>query len=139
MINKDLIKNVPNKPGVYLWKDQNGKIIYIGKAKNLKRRMSQYFNLNMLNSYKTSHMRSQIFSFETIITQSDRSAFILERKLIDEHKPFYNVCFPNTKSFPYIKIKLLKNQIKIEITNSYKKEQNAVYFGPLINIYLIYC
>ena len=133
MINKDLIKNVPNKPGVYLWKDQNGKIIYIGKAKNLKRRMSQYFNLNMLNSYKTSHMRSQIFSFETIITQSDRSAFILERKLIDEHKPFYNVCFPNTKSFPYIKIKLLKNQIKIEITNSYKKEQNAVYFGPLIN------
>ncbi|WP_412031787.1 GIY-YIG nuclease family protein [Metamycoplasma buccale] len=132
MISKELIKDVPTLPGVYLWKDQNGTIIYVGKAKNLKARMSQYFDKKMINSYKTPKMLERIASFSTIVVSSDREAFIQERKLIDKYRPFYNVLFPNLNSFPYIRVKLT-NELKIEIKNNYHKEKNAIYYGPLPN------
>ena len=84
MINKEIIiKNVPHKPGVYLWKNKNGNIIYVGKAKDLKNRMLQYFDIKMQNSFKTEKMKQEIADFSTIILSSEREAFIEERKLID--------------------------------------------------------
>ncbi|TPE57278.1 excinuclease ABC subunit C [[Mycoplasma] falconis] len=133
MISKDLIKDVPNKPGVYLWKNKDNQIIYIGKAKNLKNRMSQYFDKKMFNSYKTPQMLENITSFETIITQSEREALIEERKLINKHKPFYNVLIPTQSSFPYIRIKPDIKELKIEIVNQYKTKKDAIYYGPLPN------
>ncbi|QJG66230.1 GIY-YIG nuclease family protein [Mycoplasma phocoeninasale] len=134
MISKELIKDVSDKPGVYLWKDKFGKVIYVGKAKNLKQRMSQYFDSKMLNSYKTPKMLEKIASFSTIILESDREAFIQERKLIDEYRPFYNVLFPVRNSFPYIRVKLHNNNVlEIAIKNKYEKEKNALYYGPLPN------
>ncbi|ACF07443.1 excinuclease ABC subunit C [Metamycoplasma arthritidis] len=131
MIDKSEIKNVPALPGVYLWKDKDGNVIYVGKAKNLQVRMSQYFDKNMLNSYKTPKMLEKIGSFSTFIVTSDREAFILERKLIDQYRPFYNVLFPIRSSFPYIRVKLENNGFKIDIQNHYKKEKNSIYYGPL--------
>ncbi|TPI01178.1 GIY-YIG nuclease family protein [Mycoplasma struthionis] len=133
MINKEAIKNVPDKPGVYLWKDKNNQIIYIGKAKSLAKRMAQYFDKNMLNSYKTPKMLEKIASFDTIVLDSDREAFILERQLIAKYRPFYNVLFPSQNTFPYIRVKLVNNELKIEIKNNYKKQKNAIYYGPLPN------
>ncbi|AXE60567.1 excinuclease ABC subunit C [[Mycoplasma] phocae] len=134
MISRDLIKDVPAKPGVYLWKDKDGKVIYVGKAKNLKARMSQYFDKKMLNSYKTPKMLEKIASFSTIILESDREAFIQERKLIDQYRPFYNVLFPVRNSFPYIRVKLQNSgHLEISIKNKYEKEKNAIYYGPLPN------
>ncbi|WP_369085705.1 GIY-YIG nuclease family protein [Metamycoplasma spumans] len=134
MIDKELIKDVPSSPGVYLWKDKNGKVIYVGKAKNLKNRMSQYFDKKMINSYKTPKMLEKIASFSTIVLSSDREAFIQERKLIDFYRPFYNVLFPSQSSFPYIRVKLSSDfKLSIEIKNNYHKEKNAIYYGPLPN------
>ena len=133
MINREDIKNVKDLPGVYIWKGKNGEILYVGKAKKLHSRMMQYFNFNNSNSYKTGKLRDKIFSFETIICNSEREAFILERKLIDKYRPFYNVLFPTNISFPYIKIKLLTNNLEIKISNHYKKQKNTIYFGPLPN------
>lgn len=133
MISKDRIKNVKDLPGVYIWKDENDKILYVGKAKRLHSRMLQYFNLKNKNSYKTSMMRDRIANFETIICDNERAAFIEERKLIDKYKPFYNVLIPSRSSFPYIKIKLFKDKLDISITNYYKREHNSTYFGPLPN------
>lgn len=133
MINREDIKNVKDLPGVYIWKGKNGEILYVGKAKKLHSRMMQYFNFNNSNSYKTGKLRDKIFSFETIICNSEREAFILERKLIDKYRPFYNVLFPTNLSFPYIKIKLLTNNLEIKISNHYKKQKNSIYFGPLPN------
>lgn len=133
MINREDIKNVKDLPGVYIWKGKNGEILYVGKAKKLHSRMMQYFNFNNSNSYKTGKLRDKIFSFETIICNSEREAFILERKLIDKYRPFYNVLFPTNLSFPYIKIKLLTNNLEIKISNHYKKQKNTIYFGPLPN------
>lgn len=133
MINKEIIiKNVPHKPGVYLWKNKNGNIIYVGKAKDLKNRMLQYFDIKMQNSFKTEKMRQEIADFSTIILSSEREAFIEERKLIDFYKPFYNVLFPTRDSFPYIRVKLLStNKLIIDIKNHYKKEPNSIYYGPI--------
>ena len=133
MINREDIKNVKDLPGVYIWKGKNGEILYVGKAKKLHSRMMQYFNFNNSNSYKTGKLRDKIFSFETIICNSEREAFILERKLIDKYRPFYNVLFPTNLSFPYVKIKLLTNNLEIKISNHYKKQKNTIYFGPLPN------
>ena len=133
MINREDIKNVKDLPGIYIWKGKNGEILYVGKAKKLHSRMMQYFNFNNSNSYKTGKLRDKIFSFETIICNSEREAFILERKLIDKYRPFYNVLFPTNISFPYIKIKLLTNNLEIKISNHYKKQKNTIYFGPLPN------
>ena len=133
MVDKSQIKYISEKPGVYLWKDKNNKVLYVGKAKNLKKRISQYFNNKMQNSFKTSKMFERAFSIETIVTNSEREALIQERKFIDFYRPFYNVLFPNRSTFPYIKVKLTNNDLKIEITNNYKKENNATYFGPLPN------
>ncbi|TPR53259.1 GIY-YIG nuclease family protein [Metamycoplasma neophronis] len=134
MIDKSLIQDVPSSPGVYLWKDAEGHVIYVGKAKNLKARMSQYFDKKMMNSYKTPKMLEKIASFSTIVLSSEREAFIQERKLIDYYRPFYNVLFPTQATFPYIRVKLLADsKLVIDIKNNYHKEKNAIYYGPLPN------
>ncbi|WP_373435125.1 GIY-YIG nuclease family protein [Metamycoplasma equirhinis] len=133
MIEKELIKDVPTSPGVYLWKDKDGNVIYVGKAKNLKSRMLQYFDPKMQNSYKTPKMLQNIASFSTIVLSSDREAFIQERKLIQKYHPFYNVLFPSQSSFPYIRVKLNSNKLVIDLKNKYEQEKNAIYYGPLPN------
>ena len=124
------LSNLPNKPGVYKMKDSFGEIIYIGKAKNLKNRVSSYFSKTKKN-IKTTMLVSNIDSIEYLLTASEQDAFSLEANLIKEHKPKYNILLKDDKLFPYIRID--KNQLFPEISVVRKvKKDNALYFGPYV-------
>ncbi|MGL5520014.1 MAG: GIY-YIG nuclease family protein, partial [Metamycoplasmataceae bacterium] len=119
---------LPDNPGVYFFLNKNKEIIYIGKAKNIKKRINQYFN-GSVNSYKTPRMLEEAFSIKTIITNSEKDALILERNLIDEHRPFFNILLLDNKKYPYINISL-KKELEIKVKYIYKEEKNSYYFGP---------
>ncbi len=96
------LKLLPNLPGCYLMKDINHKIIYVGKAKNLKNRVRSYFKSS--HEGKTARLVEEIRDFETIITSTDKEAFLLEITLIQKHKPYYNIKLKRGTGYPYIKI-----------------------------------
>ena len=101
MIKKNSIGNIPSNPGVYFFKDAFSKIIYIGKAKNLKRRVFSYFNRNNKDK-KSKVMLSKLASVEYLIVDNEVEALITEANMIKEYKPKYNVFLKDDKSFPYI-------------------------------------
>lgn len=124
------LSHVPNKPGVYLWKDKQGSIIYVGKARKLKTRMNQYIK-GSINSYKTQKMMQVVVDFDYIISSSEKEALLLERNLINQHKPYFNIKLTDDKRYPYIQIQLLKNQLKINLSyRARKKGVNTLFFGP---------
>ncbi|MDD3626668.1 MAG: excinuclease ABC subunit UvrC, partial [bacterium] len=127
---KETIKLLPDSPGVYLFKDKTGKVIYVGKAKNLKKRVRSYFREN-LDSIKTEFLVKRISSLEYIITISEREAFILENILIQKHQPKYNIDLKDDKSYPYIKINLKEEFPRLTITRKPGKKQPFIrLFGP---------
>ena len=129
---KEKLKLVPNLPGCYLMKDKNGTIIYVGKAKNLKRRVSSYFN--KVHTGKTYALVSNICDFEYIVTNSETESFILEINLIKKHNPKYNILLKDDKTYPYI---VLTNEkypsVKIVRSKKRKKIKGKV-FGPFPNV-----
>ncbi|WP_117275348.1 GIY-YIG nuclease family protein [Mycoplasmopsis edwardii] len=128
------IEQVKESPGIYLWKDINGEIIYIGKAKKLKKRMKQYFT-GSLNSYKTSKMFEQIADYEVIYTLNERDALHLEERMIKENTPKYNIKLVYSSKSPYIKVFIdSKNLIKFGFSEKVSKKHNSeneFYYGPL--------
>ncbi|WP_125767849.1 excinuclease ABC subunit UvrC [Companilactobacillus furfuricola] len=122
---------LPARPGCYLMKDINSKIIYVGKAKNLKNRVRSYFKSS--HEGKTAKLVSEIRDFETIITSNDKEAFLLEITLIQKHQPYYNIRLKKGTGYPYIKITNERDP-KMEITGQIKKD-GAYYFGPYPNVY----
>ncbi|MGL5617481.1 MAG: GIY-YIG nuclease family protein [Metamycoplasmataceae bacterium] len=127
------LNNVPELAGVYLWKDKNKNIIYAGKAKNLKKRMTQYFN-GTINSFKTTKMVEMINDFEFIICNNENEALLLERNLISKYKPFYNISLMDDRKYPYINILLDKTGLSISIKFIVNTEnKNNLYYGPFIN------
>ncbi len=129
---KDKLNKLPLSPGVYIMKDIFGNVIYIGKAKRLKNRVSQYF-LNKNQAEKTKSMVSQVADFDYILTNSELDALILECNLIKKHLPFYNILLKDGKSYPYIKIDTGEDFPKLEVVRKIKKD-NAKYFGPFFGI-----
>jgi len=122
------LKLLPTKSGVYIMKDENGTVIYVGKAKVLKNRVSQYFR----NSPKPSKVQAMVDSvddFEYFITMSEMDALALESNLIKKYQPFYNILLKDGKQFPYIKINMKEPYPKLEIVRKVKKD-GAKYFGP---------
>lgn len=133
----DIIKKVnnsANKPGIYLWKNSLKQIIYIGKAKNIKKRLKQYLQ-GSLNSYKTTKMIHELNDFEVIYTLNERDALHLEEKMIKEHKPKFNIKLVNSQKNPYIKVSLnQKNLITFSFSSKVIKKDpkdTSFYFGPL--------
>lgn len=126
---QDELKKLPDKPGVYIMKDDKGYIIYIGKAINLKKRVRQYFQESSTKSTKVKTMVSNIKEFEYIITDSELEALILESNLIKKHKPKYNVLLRDDKQYPYIKVTLNENYPRVIKTRRVQKD-GAKYFGP---------
>ncbi len=120
------IKLLPNKPGCYLMHDFDNNIIYVGKAKNLKNRVSQYFNRP--HTGKTAAMVSHVDHFEIIITRTEKEAFILESNLIQKHLPRYNILLKDDKHYPYIAIHRVKDPY-ISIARNLK-DKKCDYFGP---------
>ncbi|WP_036458756.1 GIY-YIG nuclease family protein [Mycoplasma leonicaptivi] len=137
-MKKDILFNqieneIKDKPGVYLWKDKDKKIIYIGKAKKLKKRMKQYFK-GSINSYKTNTMMLDIDSFEVFYTENEKDAFLLEENLIRQYQPKYNIDLIYSGGNPYIKIFINKNIIdfkKVERLPKKINKENEYFFGPL--------
>ncbi|MDR2899274.1 MAG: GIY-YIG nuclease family protein, partial [Clostridiales bacterium] len=98
------LKELPQKPGVYIMKDDTDNIIYVGKAKSLKSRVRQYFQDSSKKSAKVSNMVARIAEFEYIVVESEMEALILENNLIKENRPKYNILLKDDKTFPYIKV-----------------------------------
>lgn len=125
------LKLLPDLPGCYLMKDINSKIIYVGKAKNLKNRVRSYFK--SAHEGKTAKLVSEIRDFETIVTSTDKEAFLLEITLIQKHKPYYNIKLKRGTGYPYIKITNEKDPT-LKIVSQVKHDGGS-YFGPYPNVY----
>ncbi len=127
-IIRDKLKTLTTKPGVYVMRDCDGVVIYVGKAKNLKNRVSQYFR-NSPKPSKVQAMVDNVASFDYFITMSEMDALALESNLIKKYQPFYNILLKDGKQFPYIKIDLKDPFPRFEIVRKVKKD-GAKYFGP---------
>lgn len=124
------LKELPTKSGVYIMLGEGGVVIYVGKAKNLKNRVSSYFNKTSKTA-KVSKMVENIKWFEYIITPTELDAFTLENNLIKKHQPFYNILLKDSKTFPYIKVNL-KEQYPRFITTRKVLNDGFKYFGPFL-------
>lgn len=126
------LANLSRKPGVYLYKDKNGDVIYIGKAKVLRNRVRSYFQDSRGIDPKTQHLVSRIHDLETIITDTEVEALILEANLVKEHKPRYNINLKDDKSFPFIRV---TNEPYPRIFPTRKVVRDGSrYFGPYTNV-----
>ena len=113
---QEKLKTLPDSPGVYIMKNSVGKIIYVGKAKVLKNRVRQYFQSNKNHGAKVKAMVAKIADFETIVTASEVEALILECNLIKKHRPRYNICLKDDKSYPYLKLTLAEDFPRVFVT-----------------------
>src|SRR5205085_3508437 len=100
----DKIPHLPESPVVYLWRDADGTVLYVGKAKRLRSRVRSYVGVDHADSLKTRALMQQVQSVETIIVPNEEAALILEANLIKEHHPRYNIALRDDKSYPYIKV-----------------------------------
>lgn len=130
---KDQLKKLPEKPGVYLMKDKNHHIIYVGKSKNLKNRVSSYFRGFNSHTTKVQTMVVNITEFEYIITDTEMEALILEATLIKKHQPRFNILLRDDKTYPYIKVTMNEKFPRVMKTRRLLKDK-AKYFGPYTDV-----
>ena len=128
-ILKDKIARLPKEPGCYLMKDAKGHIIYAGKAKSLKSRVSSYFGAKGQLHFKTLALVEEIYDFEVIITQTEVESLLLERTLIKHHKPKFNILLRDDKEYPYLRIGMNEEWPRIEKVRR-RQDDGAVYLGP---------
>lgn len=131
------LKNLPEKPGVYIMKNSLGEIIYVGKAKILKNRVRSYFQNSKNHSEKVKVMVKNISEFEYIVTDSEMEALILECNLIKKYSPRYNIALKDDKFYPFIKITINDDFPRVFVTRKYAKD-GAKYFGPYTNATAVY-
>ncbi len=129
---KEKVSKIPFDPGIYMMKDENGTIIYVGKAISLRKRVRQYFQKNN-KSKRIEKMVSLIRDISYIVTKNEVEALVLECNYIKEHNPKFNVMLKDDKSYPYIKINVKDKYPTIFVTRT-KKQDKALYFGPYTNV-----
>ncbi|MBQ3375530.1 MAG: excinuclease ABC subunit UvrC [Erysipelotrichaceae bacterium] len=127
---KDKLLTLPMSPGCYLMKNSRGEVIYVGKAKKLKNRVSQYFTGTHDN--KTTKMVSNVADFDYIVASSEKEAFILEYNLIKQYRPRFNIIFMDDASYPYIRL-TVEEYPTLKVVRDARRLKNAVYFGPYPN------
>lgn len=130
---KEQLKIAPDSPGVYIMKDQQNSVIYVGKAVSLKNRIRQYFQSSKNHPPKVKAMVANICSFEYILTDSELEALILECNLIKKYRPKYNILLRDDKTYPYIKVTLEEEYPRIIKTRRVNKDKGK-YFGPYTNV-----
>jgi excinuclease ABC subunit C len=128
-ILKEKVKDFPQTPGVYLMKNPAEKIIYVGKAKNLRARVRSYFTDSKDHSAKTRFLVKQIQHVEYILTNTEVEAFLLEASLIKKHRPRYNIRLKDDKAYPYIRVSMSDTYPRLYLARKVKKD-GSLYFGP---------
>jgi excinuclease ABC subunit C len=126
---KEKLASLPRAPGVYLMKDAKGHILYIGKARDLKKRVASYFRDKAPRDLKTSLLVGKIQSFDTILTNTEKEALILESNLIKQHRPRYNVILRDDKRYPCLRLNMKSPYPNLTVARKIGKD-GALYFGP---------
>ncbi len=132
---KDKLDTLPSFPGVYLMKNDKGKIIYVGKSKCLKNRVSSYFHSSGLN-LKTEKLVSNIYDFDIIVTRTEAEALVLENELIKRHTPKYNIKLKDAKTYPYICMSVKDGYPKLKLSRK-RSDAKSKYFGPYTSSYAV--
>jgi excinuclease ABC subunit C len=127
------IPHLPESPGVYLWTDASGTVLYVGKAKRLRSRVRSYVAIDHLESVKTRALMQQVGGLETIVVPSEAHALILEANLIKEHKPKFNIALRDDKTYPYIKVTVHEPFPRVIVTRRLEND-GARYFGPYTDV-----
>ena len=122
------VSSLPNKPGCYIYKNSDGRVLYVGKAKELKKRVSSYFRDNL--TVKTQHLMSKVDDFDFMITETEAEALILENNLIKKFSPKYNIRLRDDKSYPYIGVDLNNKFPKLLFLRRPKRKKGLKLFGP---------
>ena len=125
------LHNIPNKPGVYIFKNAHAEILYIGKAAVLSERVRSYFQQGTDLTPKNLVLTSRIHDLETIVTQSELEALLLESNLIKRHRPRFNVVLRDDKQYPYLRFPIKEDFPRLSIVRRVKKDK-ALYFGPYV-------
>lgn len=133
---QEKLTRVSTEPGVYLMKDAAGAVIYVGKARNLKKRLASYFKDSGQLDIKVSILVDKINDFETVITRTEKEALILESNLIKRHKPRYNVILKDDKRYPSLRIDLKEDYPNFSIVRKIGRD-DALYFGPFASAYAV--
>lgn len=128
---EEKLNNIPTSPGVYLHKDEAGKILYVGKAKNLRLRLRSYFQSGRGHDRKTRELVRRIHDLEFIITDTEVEALVLECNLIKKHKPRYNALLKDDKQYPHLKLTINEPFPRVMITRRIQRD-GALYFGPFL-------
>jgi excinuclease ABC subunit C len=132
-----LLASLPTKPGCYLMKDNHEKVIYVGKAINLRNRVRSYFHTNTTTHPRTHHLVQNIADIEWIVVDSELEALILEMNLIKKYRPHYNVRLKDDKRYPYIKVHWADPFPKVTITRQMVKD-GSKYFGPYTSVWAVH-
>jgi excinuclease ABC subunit C len=127
------IPHLPESPGVYLWRDAQGKVLYVGKAKRLRSRVRSYVASDHRESVKTRALMEQVEALDTIVVPSEAHALILEANLIKEYKPRFNIALRDDKSYPYIKVTVQEPFPRVWVTRRLQND-GARYFGPYTDV-----
>ncbi len=122
-------RHIPHKTGVYIMYDAGAEILYIGKALDLSKRVAQYFNPNKTDDLKNQSLVPLVRRIDYVLCESEREALLIERRLINEHQPFFNVLWKDGKTYPYLKISMGEDYPRL-FTTRRKVKDGGVYFGP---------
>ena len=133
---QEILGNLPTRPGVYLHKNEQGIVLYVGKAINLRSRVRSYFH-SQVDSIKTQRLRREIKDIEIITTDSELEALLLENTLIKKYKPKYNVRLKDDKRYPYIKVHWADDFPKVTVTRRMVRDGSR-YFGPYTSVWAVH-
>jgi len=125
----EFLKTVAHQPGVYIMRDAAKAILYVGKARNLRKRLTSYFRPVTQLSPKTALLVSKIHDIETLLTNTEKEALLLESSLIKKHKPKYNITLRDDKNYPYIKVSIQEQWPRITMSRRLVRDGGR-YFGP---------
>ena len=130
---EEKVAHLPESPGVYLFRDAQGLVLYVGKAKRLRSRVRSYFNADHANSVKTLHLMRYVADFDTIVVPTEAHALILEANLIKEYRPRFNIALRDDKSYPYIKVTVQEPFPRVFVTRRLLNDGGR-YFGPYTDV-----
>jgi excinuclease ABC subunit C len=133
MINQLLLDNLPASPGVYLFRDEGGEVLYVGKGKSLRARVRSYFRGSGSQSLRTRELVRRIHDVETIVVGNEAEALLLEANLIKEHRPSFNILLRDDKRYPYIKVTVQEPFPRVLVTRRLRRD-GARYFGPYTDV-----